>query len=513
MEIIGFVRALVPILWLMLALSTLKKPAYKACPAALAIAIILALLYWKMPVLDCVTGGIEGVAMAFWPISLVIIAAVFTYNLCISTGSMDVIKQILTGVSRDKRILLLIIGWGFGGFLEGMAGFGTAVAIPASMLCGLGFPPILATAACLVADATPTAFGSVGIPTVTLAQITGLSSEAVTLNTAIQLMPLILITPFIMVIIVGKSVKALKDIWPIVLASGVSFGVAELLAAKFLGAELPVIIGSICSMIVTIVIAKKWYKKTDPQYEIDAENHEGGRCITVTEAGKAWMPFILIFVFLLLTSKMIPFLHDTLASVKTAVVIYTGAGAEPYTFTWLATPGVLILVAAVIGGKIQGAGFKQMWKVLLDTIKQMWKTILTIVSIMAMAKVMSYSGMIAAIAGMMVAVTGRFYPVVAPFVGAIGTFVTGSGTSANVLFGSLQAETAASLGISQAWLAASNTVGATIGKMISPQSIAIGAVATNLVGSESKILNTVIKYCALFIIIAGCVAFAGNLLI
>ncbi len=513
MKIIEFLLAILPILWLMLALSILKKPAFKACPAALFIAVVLALVYWKMPVLNCLSGGLEGVAMAIWPISLVIIAAVFTYNLCIATGSMDIIKRILTGVSRDKRILLLIIGWGFGGFLEGMAGFGTAVAIPASMLCGLGFSPILATAACLVANTVPTAFGSVGIPTVTMAQITGLSGEALTWNTAVQLMPLVVIIPFIMIIIMGKSIRALKGIWPIVLASGLSFALTEILAARFLGAELPVIIGSISSMIVTILIAKKWYKDTDPEYEIVSETQETKSNTTAAEAGKAWMPFILIFIFLLVTSKMIPFIHDALSAVKTAVVIYKGEGASPYTFTWLATPGVLILAAAVIGGKVQGAKFRQMWKVFVDTIKQMWKTILTIVSIMAMAKIMSYSGMIAAIAGMLVAVTGSFYPFAAPFVGAIGSFVTGSGTSANVLFGNLQVETAANLGISQTWLAAANTVGATIGKMISPQSIAIGAAATNLVGSESKILNTVIKYCALLIIIAGCVAFTGNLLI
>lgn len=156
---------------------------------------------------------------------------------------------------------------------------------------------------------------------------------------------------------------------------------------------------------------------------------------------KACIPFILIFVFLLLTSSMVPPVHDALGKVKTAVQIYSGKGGTPYTFTWIATPGVLILLAAVIGGKIQGADFSLMGKVLKDTCRQMWKTVVTIMSIMAMAKIMSHSGMITEIAGMMVALTGSFYPAAAPFVGAIGTFVTGSGTSANVLFGGLQVET------------------------------------------------------------------------
>ena len=318
-----------------------------------------------------------------------------------------------------------------------------------------------------------------------------------------------------MVIIEGKSVKALKGIWPIALASGIAFAAPELLAARFLGAELPVIIGSVCSMAVTILMAKRKNQKQDMQYQIEDKNQKdvNGRAettISTTEAVKACIPFILIFVFLLLTSSMVPSVHDALGKVKTAVQIYSGKGGTPYTFTWIATPGVLILLAAVIGGKIQGADFSLMGKVLKDTCRQMWKTVVTIMSIMAMAKIMSHSGMIAEIAGMMVALTGSFYPAAAPFVGAIGTFVTGSGTSANVLFGGLQGETAGSLGLDPSWLAGANTVGATIGKMISPQSIAIGTAATASVGSESKILRKVIKYCVLFIIIAGLVAYAGS---
>ena len=154
---IKFILALLPILWLMLALSGLKMPGYKACPISLAITLVLALLLWKMPLVDALTGTLEGAAMGIWPICLVIIAAIFTYNLTVHTKNMDLIKRMLTSVSRDKRILILIIAWGFGGFMEGMAGFGTAVAIPASILCGLGISPIFAATVCLVANATPTA--------------------------------------------------------------------------------------------------------------------------------------------------------------------------------------------------------------------------------------------------------------------------------------------------------------------------------------------------------------------
>mgnify|MGYP002230306512 CR=1 FL=1 len=207
-------------------------------------------------------------------------------------------------------------------------------------------------------------------------------------------MPLILITPFVMVIIEGKSVKALKrnladrtGIRNCICSTGTS-------GSKILGAELPVIIGSVCSMAVTILMAKRKNQKQDIQYRIEDKNQKdvNGRAettISTTEAVKACIPFILIFVFLLLTSSMVPSVHDALGKVKTAVQIYSGKGGTPYTFTWIATPGVLILLAAVIGGKIQGADFSMMGKVLKDTCRQMWKTVVTIMSIMAMAKIMS----------------------------------------------------------------------------------------------------------------------------
>lgn len=510
MDMMIFLLAFAPILWLMIALSLLKLPAFKACPIGLAIAIVLSMTYFKMSAVDCLTGGLEGIALALWPIILVILAAIFTYNLCIATGSMDCIKQILAGVSRDKRILVLIIGWCFGGFMEGMAGFGTAIAIPASMLCGMGLSPIGVTVACLVSNASPTAFGSAGIPTVTAAQIAQLSSGKLAFATTLQLTPFILVTPFLMVCIIGKSVKALKGVWPVALISGISFAVPELFAAAFLGAELPVIIGSICSLAITIGVVKKWFKNPDPEYQIEDSKSYGKSKITGKEAVIAWMPFLLIFVFLLLTSNMVPPVNHMLSSVKTSVDIYTGKGAKPYTFVWLATPGVLIAAAALIGGKIQGADFGLIGKVFISTMKQMWKTILTIVTIMAMSKIMGYSGMIAAIAGTMLALTGSFYPFAAPLLGALGAFVTGSGTSSSVLFGSLQAQTAANLGISPVWMVASSIVGATIGKILSPQCIAIGAAAANLLGSESKLLNQVVKFGAAFLIIAGCFAYFGS---
>lgn len=509
---LAFVLALLPIIWLIIALTALKIPGFKACTIALAIAYGLAVFVWKMPLGVSVTAVAEGAALALWPIIIVIIAAIFTYNVCVATGKMETIKKMLAGVTKDKRVLVLIIAWGFGGFMEGMAGFGTAVAIPASMLWGLGFDPVFAAIVCLIANATPTAFGSIGIPTTTLAKITGLDVLGLSTNTVIILSVLILLTPFVLVYLTGnKKSNAFKGIGIITLISGLSFLIPEFLVAKYLGAELPVVIGSVSSMLCTIGAAKLFSKETtDPQFSLEEQARDDRKTtITISEALKAWSPFLLIFIFLLATSKLIAPFNALLSTVKTVVPIYSGEKASPYTFSWLATPGLWIILAAFIGGRIQGAGMKQMIKIFYKTVIQMSKTIVTIIAIMATAKLMGYSGMISSIALMFVTVTGSFYPLFAPLLGAIGTFVTGSGTSASVLFGGLQLETSVALNLNQAWITASNTAGAVMAKMISPQSIAVAVAAVSLQGKESALLKGTIKIFVLFLLIVGIVTYIG----
>ena len=515
---IHFLLAMLPIIWLIIALSGLKMAGHVACPIALIITAVEALFLWKQKIIDVLTGGLEGFAMAIWPICLVIVAAVFTYNLVVHTKNMELIKKMLTSVSKDKRILVLIISWGFGGFMEGMAGFGTAVAIPAGILCGLGFDPIFAAMVCLVANTTPVAFGSIGIPTVTAANVTGFSPHMTASYVVLQLALMVILVPFFLVFITGKheGAKGLgdyKEILFITLMSGVSFLIPQYLTAKFIGAELPAVIGSVCSMAVTIILAKVMLKGKSSKFDVEIEEKEDERSLTVKDALVAWSPFILVLVFLLLTSTLVPAIHDPLSAIKSNVPIYTGEGAAPYTFTWVATPGVLILIAAFIGGIIQKCPIGEIFGVLGKTIVQMLKTIITIMAVLATAKIMGYSGMTQSIADFIVRVTGSFYPLVAPLIGSIGTFVTGSSTSSSVLFSKLQASTGAELNINQIWLVAANTVGSTAGKIISPQSIAVATAATATVGKESEILTKVIKYFVLFAVIYGLVCYFGLRLI
>ncbi|SFC42795.1 lactate permease [Clostridium uliginosum] len=502
-----FLIACIPIIWIMISLGKLKIPGYKACPIALLITFLLSIFVWKMSIKEAVTSGLEGVALALWPIVIIIIAAVFTYNLSVHTGSMETIKKMMTSVTNDKRILVLILSWGFGGFLEAISGFGTAIAIPASILAALGFEPVFAAIICLIANTTPTAFGAIGLPVTTLAEVTNLDVRQLSYVITLQLFIMILIIPFALVIITGKSSKAIKGIFGITLVSGLGFALPQIFVAKYMGAELPGVIGGAVSMGLTIVIANKFYRNTkDPQYAVKTVYK--GEEISPKKALLAWTPFILLFLFIILCSPLFPVIYEPLAAVKTSVYIYKGVNAKPYIFSWLVSPGTLIIIATYIGGIIQGVKFKEITSILFKTLKQMSKSVITIISIVVLAKIMGYSGIIKSIAGVLVLVTGRFYPFISPIIGALGTFVTGSDTSANVLFGGLQVEAAKSIGINPYWLAASNVMGGTAGKMISPQSIAVATAATGLAGSEGKIFNSTIKVCLAYVLFAGLLVFS-----
>ncbi|URZ04044.1 L-lactate permease [Clostridium felsineum] len=532
MLFLKFLIAILPIICLIIALSGLKMPAHKATAMALVITMVLGVVFWKLNVIYAASAVLEGVLNALWPICLVIIAALFAYNLTLRTGAMESIKKMLAGVSTDKRVLALIIGWGFGSFMEGMAGFGTAVAIPASMLAGIGLNPFAAVVACLVVNSTPTAFGSVGIPLVTLSSVTGVSAHTLATNTAMIQVILAFISPFIMVCIIGGGIKALKGAFAITLIAAISFVLPWYITATVVGAELPNIVGSICSMACTVIAAKLFNSKPEAEYSIETSNkteeanllmakeeisasvnQHKGNSISFGRALQAWCPFILIFIMLLFTSTLFPAINRLIAPIKSVVTVYAGKGGSKLAFSWINTPGIMIFIAAIIGGLVQGAKIPTMGHVLADTLKANWKTIVTICCVMSVAKIMAYSGMISDIASLLVVATGRAYPLISPLIGAVGGFVTGSGTSTCVLFGGLQAKTAQNLGLSSAWMAAANVLGGGIGKMICPQGIAIGASAINKSGSESKILGSVLKYFLVYVVIAGIICFVGTLFI
>ena len=507
MQFVHFILALAPIIWLMIALSVLKMPGYKACVITVIITAIESIAIWKFSPVNMITAALEGALNALWPICLVIVAALFTYNLSLETGAMEKIKKMLASVSTDQRVLALLIAWAFGHFMEGMAGFGTAVAIPAGILIALGMEPLPVVVGCLVVNSMPTAFGSVGVPTTTISNITGLDVVKLSGDTAKIELLIFAMLPFFLIFIIGKGFKAFKGMIGMIIVALVSFLLPMFIFATFVGPELPDIIGAICSMVAIVVFARMRKGEVPEEYRAKAtQSADSEGSLTLKEAVIAWAPFLLIFVLLVLTS-LVPFIKQPLSAIKSSFHIYLGNPDSKLTFAWVNTPGVIIIISAVIGGLIQGASVNTLLSVFGRTVKNNVKTIVTIMSVLATAKIMGYAGMTPDIAAFLVTATGKYFPFISPLIGTLGGFVTGSGTSTCVLFGPMQAETAAAIGSDPSWLVASNTCGAGIGKMISPQGIAIGAASAGLTGQESTILSRAIKYCVVFVVVAGVLCF------
>ena len=503
--------ATLPILWLIVALSGLKMAAWKACPVALLLSLFASVMYFGMPADYMASAFLEGTALACWPILLIITATIYTYHLSVHTGGMEIIKAMLTSVSSDYRVLILLIAFGFGGFLEGMAGFGTAVAIPASMLAGMGINPVSAVAVCLVANFVPSAYGSIGIPLVTLSGIMGTDSAQLATYVALQISILGLFCPFLMVAIAGGSWQAVKDMLPVCMAAGLSYVLAQLGVSYFLGPELAGVAGALCTM-GAIIGAVKYFPPQNSSYVLQRDNIPQ---VTQHQAFMAWLPFVLIFILLLLTSKLVPTIYDSISQVRTSILIYKGEGGAPYTFHWIATPGMVIFFATFVSGFIKRTPLGDMLTVLRKTMASLRPTFITIISIIATAKVMGYSGMTTTIADNTVAATGLMYPAIAAFIGSVGGFITGSATSTCILLGKLQMDAAIAIGAplnTQIWIAAANATGACAGKLIAPQSIAIGVAAIGVAGkgSESQLLGLTMKIYLPFIILLGLLVYFGT---
>jgi lactate permease len=508
--VLPIVCAVAPIVWLYVSLCVLRLPGHVAFPAGLAIAAALALCVWERSVAEVGSAALEGALFALWPILLVVFAAMLLFRYSEDSGGMDAIKALLAGASSDRRVLALILAWGFGGFLEAVAGFGTPVLIPAAILVALGFSPMTAVVCCLIANTTPTPFAQVGIPVLTLASVTGLDAVPLAAHVAVQTLLPSLLLPFLIVIVAGGGVRAVRGVFLVTLVSALSFAVPAF-ALAFVGPELPTLVGSICAIAGTMAANRWLYEATEENagYRLDQANPApGGEVPRRMSAAGACLPFVLVLVIVLLTC-LVPPVKDALAPFATKAVIYVGEGARPLTFAWVATPGVLILLATIVTCLVQGRSLVSLARSAGALARGSGRMVAAVTAVVAMAKVMSYGGMTDEIAVWLVAAFGAYYPLVAPAIGTLGTFITGSDTSCAVLFGNLQAKAAAAVGADPVWVTASNLSGASLGKMISPQSIAIGLGVGGLDGQEGNILKRTMKYSAVFVLLIGLLTFLG----
>lgn len=507
------ILSILPIVLLIVLMLGLRMAGHKSAVLALVCAALVAL--FAAPALgfapaDFTRAGVgwafvEGALKAIFPILIIILMAIYSYNVLLESGRIEIIKKQFTGISRDKSIQVLLLVWGFGGLLEGMAGFGTAVAIPAAILISLGFKPGFSALVSLIANSVATGFGAVGVPVTTLANEVAANGVAtageiqiISAHVVLQLSVLMFIIPYIILFLTDRSAKSQpKNIILALLVGGVSLAV-QYASARYLGAETPAIFGSIAAIIVIIAFAKLTAKKDD---EAAATSHEKYSRKQIFEA---WSVYLFILFFIVLASPVSGSISDFLKSnlvSKIALPIYQEG--KTFNFGWLSNAGLMLFLGAFIGGLVQGVSARKLFSILGKTVVGLRKSGVTIISLVAMSAIMTYSGMILVIATALAEATGTLYPLFAPLIGAVGTFVTGSDTSSNILFGKLQAGVANQIGVDTQWLAAANTAGATGGKIISPQSIAIATASCNQQGEEGSILRSAIPYALFYVVVVG----------
>ncbi|MGN4781967.1 L-lactate permease [Bacillus cereus group sp. MYBK217-2] len=518
--------ALIPIIFFFLALAVFRMKGYVAGFITVVLTVLVALFAYKMPFAMAMAATGYGFLYGLWPIAWIIIMSVFLYKISVKTGQFDVIRASVLSITNDHRLLVILIGFSFGAFLEGAAGFGAPVAITAALLAGLGLNPLYAAGLCLIANTAPVAFGAMGIPITVAGQVTGIDPHKIGQMAGHQLPFLSLFVPFFIVFLMD-GFKGIRQTWPALLVAGSSFAITQFITATFLGPELPDITSALVSLISLALFLKVWQPKET--YQSGQANSEVAATTTVAsmpkltfgKVVKAWSPFIVLTVMVVTWSQSffkalfapggaleslvfkfeIPGLHNLVMKAEPIVNKPT-----PYEailkFDVLSATGTAILIACIISMFILKMNVKDAAVTFKETLSELKMPILSIGFVLGFAFIANYSGLSSTLA-LALAGTGGLFPFFSPFLGWIGVFLTGSDTSANALFSNLQAITAQQVGVSEVLLVAANTTGGVTGKMISPQSIAIACAAVGLAGKESDLFRFTVKHSLFFVIIVG----------
>lgn len=497
--------ALLPILTLIVLMGVFKVPGDRSSLITLIVTIVIAVWYFGQPLQQTGLSFFYGALKALVPILLIILMAIYSYNVLLHTGKIEVLKAQFSSISSNKCIQVLLITWGFGGLLEGMAGFGTAVAIPAAILISLGFKPVFSALVSLIANSVPTAFGAVGVPVIVLAQETSLDVMKVAPAVVAQLAVTMILVPIVIAQLTVPGKKALpRNILIGTVIGAVSLAV-QYLAARYIGPETPAILGSAAAIAVIILMGRILDRRTARSSGTNTTPSTHRH--STKEILQAWAVYALIMLLILLTSPLLP-LKDILAPVaETSIGFNIGGETRTWSVQWLVQGGLLLFIGSFAGGLLQGGKAGGLLRLLWKSTVQLKKTFITVICLVGFSSIMETSGMINTLAVALATATGALYPLFAPAIGAIGTFLTGSDTSANILFGKLQAGVAEHIGADPVWISASNTAGATGGKIISPQSIAIATSACGQQGQEGRILKAALLYALGYVVITGIVVY------
>ena len=494
--------AAIPVIFIFWALIK-KMKGYITSLLALAIAIFIALLIYGMPLKLAMLSTLHGSLYGLFPISWIIISAVFLFNVTVKSGQFEVIKSFMASITPDRRLQALLIAFSFGAFLEGAAGFGAPVAISGAMLVGLGFNPLYAAGLCLIANTAPVAFGSVGTPIIMASRMSDIPELAISQMVGRTLPLLSLLIPFYLVTLMSGFKKSL-EVMPAILVSGISFAFVQWFTSNYMGPMLPDILAGIASILSLLFLLKYWKPKSiwrfkeEPALQTSVEIK-----YTSLQILRAWSPFIIMTLFIIAWGfqpvkdilNSIGFIKFKIPGLENAILQPDGnpLPIKAFDFNYLSTPGTAVVFAALISIPLIGISIRESIKIFGATLKQLMFPIITIAAVVGYAFIANYAGMSITMAGAL-ASTGVLFPFFSPILGWLGVFLTGSDTSANALFGKLQAQTADTLGFDPLVTVSANATGGVTGKMISPQSIAVGAAAVGLVGKESDLFRFTFKH-------------------
>jgi lactate permease len=522
--------AILPLLTLFVLLGVLRFKAHWASLITLVVAIVVALVVYSMPLGQAGDSALEGAAFGFWPIMWIVINALWIFNMTDATGHFEVLRRAFGAVSDDQRVQVIVIGFCFGALLEALAGFGTPAAICGIMLVGLGLQPIRAAAVCLIADTSPVAFGAIAIPITTLAQVTGLPTHTLSEMVGRQTPFLALLVPFVMVFVIDGR-RGLREAWPAALVAGVSFAIVQFAVSNYVNYQLTDIVASLVSAIAMVALTRVWTPGSpvtadgggmrpaiaggavsDPRVERRVRAKEG-KPMRRGEMFAAFAPYLIIIVVLGIISldSVAKELTKATSTFKWPGLDILGATGKPpkselFKLDWFTAAGTGLLVSGLLSMIVLRVSPLLALRTYVRTLAQIKWALVTVCTVLAIAYVMNFSGQTITL-GTWAAGAGGLFAFLSPLIGWFGTAVTGSDTSTNSLFGALQVAAAKHAGLSPTLLAAANSSGGVLAKMVSPQNLAIGAAAVGLAGKEGDIFRRVVGWSILLVLVMAVIVY------
>ena len=527
--IISALVAALPVATMLIALAFLRMQAHWAALAALAVAIIVAVVIFGMPADIAWRAAALGAASGLFPIGWIVLNIIFLYRLTVANGSFKVMQNSIAGVTSDRRLQLLLIAFAFGAFFEGASGFGTPVAVTGAVLIGLGFSPLAASGLSLIANTAPVAYGALGSPLIALSAVTGLDIYQLSAMVGRQLPFFSLLVPF-WLIWAFAGFRGMLGVWPAILVTGVSFAIPQFLVSNYMGPYLVDVIAALVSMACLTLFLQVWKPATIWTSTKLANYHDDSKLDATSPAAavadgapvfqgavwQAWMPWVILCacVFAWGTADVktwlngiysitfpVPGLHQMIVKVPPVVAAPTVEVAN-FLFNILSMTGTGILLAAFLGALASGTRPAAFVRQYVETIWVVRKSLLTIAAMLGLGFLTRYSGLDASM-GLAFAATGFLYPLFGTMLGWLGVALTGSDTASNVLFGGLQKISAQQLGLSPVLMAAANSSGGVMGKMIDAQSIVVASTATGWVGKEGDILRYVFFHSIALAVLVG----------